>query len=106
MLLTRSRFQTLIIAIVCFFGILIFSTQLVQAKSLPFQVNCLPPRPGTYSLGWGTSRLIVPKQGQPYGLFRGNTSPNTSTLCKAGDNIGLVAFQKDGTVWAYVQVSE
>lgn len=80
--------------------------QVESAIALTVEVNCVPPKSGTYSLGWGTSRLIVQKDGQAYSLFRGNRRLVKDTICQSSDNTGLVIFRADGTVWAYVRVNE
>ncbi len=72
------------------------------ALGLTVKVECLPPNPGVYTLGWGTSRLVIPEKGKPYYTFRSEKRFVKDTLCKSGDNIGVVAFREDGTVWAYV----
>lgn len=72
--------------------------------ALDVKVNCQPAEVGTYTLGWGTSRLVVPKNARPYIVFRGRTASVDGTICKSGDNVGLVVFKKDGTVWAYTRV--
>lgn len=81
-----------------------FTLPALHANALTVTVKCEPPIPGVYTLGWGTSRLVIPKNGTPYITFRGNTAPVTDTICKSGDGIGVVLFRADGTVWAYVQV--
>ena len=75
-------------------------------SALTVNVNCRPAEAGTYTLGWGTSRLIIPKNARPYITFRGKISTVSGTICKSGDNIGLVVFDKDGSVWAYTRVNE
>ena len=91
----------------------VFSTLLLNlapaiqpVSALTVNVNCRPAEAGTYTLGWGTTRLIVPKNARPYITFRGKISTVNGTICKSGDNIGLVVFNKDGTVWAYTRVNE
>jgi hypothetical protein len=41
------------------------------AVALNVNVKCRSPEPGVYTLGWGTCRLIIPKDGRPYYAFRG-----------------------------------
>lgn len=76
------------------------------ASALTVKIECLPPNPGVYTLGWGTSRLVIPETGKPYYTFRSKKSFVEDQLCKAGDNIGVVAFRSDGTVWAYVRAND
>ena len=75
-----------------------------SAVALNADVKCRPPEPGMYTLGWGTSRLVIPKEGRPYYTFRMQRTMVVDTLCRSGDNSGVVAFRADGTVWAYVKV--
>ncbi len=75
-------------------------------SALTVNVNCRPAETGTYTLGWGKTRLIVPKNARPYIMFRGKIATVNGTICKSGDNVGLVVFNKDGTVWAYTRVNE
>ena len=77
---------------------------ILPAESLTVTVKCDPPNPGTYSLGWGTSRLVIPTNGKPYITFRGNRATVNDQICKAGDNSGVILFRADGTVWGYVRV--
>lgn len=74
--------------------------------ALNFNVDCRSPEAGIYTLGWGTSRLIIPKDGRAYITFRGKSASVDGTICKSGDNIGVVVFRKDGTVWSYIRASE
>ncbi|PZO36383.1 MAG: hypothetical protein DCF19_21525 [Pseudanabaena frigida] len=81
--------------------------QVIQpAMALNFNVDCRSPEAGIYTLGWGTSRLIIPKNGRAYITFRGKSTAIDGTICKSGDNIGVVVFRQDGTVWAYVRANE
>lgn len=77
---------------------------ILRAEALTVTVKCDPPNPGTYSLGWGSSRLIIPTQGRPYIMFRGKRTPVNDKICKAGDNSGAILFRADGTVWGYIQL--
>lgn len=77
-----------------------------SAVALTVNVNCRPPKAGTYTLGWGTSRLIIPQNGRPYTFFRVEKKYIKGTLCQSGDNSGVVLFRPDGTVWSYVRSNE
>jgi hypothetical protein len=78
------------------------ATQTITAK-----VNCERPKAGTYSLGWGTSRLILPESGTPYSTFRGKEKLMTDgNLCQAGDNAGAIFLRNDRTVWAYTRATD
>lgn len=75
------------------------------ANTISVTVNCQPPNPGVYTLGWGTSRLIIPSQGPAYSEFRMRQSEIRGRLCRSGDNSGVINFSDDGSVWAYVQAN-
>ena len=62
---------------------------------------CTKPKAGTYWLGWGTARLIVPPSGRPYQSFRGERCNLSGTYCMSGDNIGAIRTEPNGKVWAY-----
>lgn len=72
------------------------------ANTMSVTVNCQSPNPGTYTLGWGSSRLIIPSQGAAYSEFRMQQSEVRGRLCRSGDNSGVINFADDGSVWAYV----
>lgn len=93
-------------ALVMYTFLLNFAQVYQPATALNVNVNCSPPDPGIYSLGWGASRLIIPSNARPYYTFRGQNKPVADRLCKSGDNSGVIAFRSDGTVWAYVKASE
>lgn len=81
--------------------------QVIQpVMALNFSVDCRSPEAGIYTLGWGTSRLIIPKNGRAYTTFRGKSTSVDGTICKSGDNSGIVVFRKDGTVWSYIRSNE
>lgn len=61
---------------------------------------CGKPKPGTYWLGWGTARLIVPNSGRPYQSFRGERYDLPGTYCMSGDNIGVIRIESNRKVWA------
>lgn len=106
MLLKFKKYQVYLILLSCtLLGIQIPSVH-GQTRSIKVTVKCNAPEPGIYQLGWGTSRLHVPKKGKPYTTFRGTTQPVEGTLCQSSDNIGLVVFKKNGEVWSYVRESE
>lgn len=74
------------------------------SKTITVKVDCVRPKAGVYSLGWGTSRLIVPEEGNPYSTFRMMKKEKTDgQLCQAGDNSGAVFLRDDRTVWAYTK---
>jgi hypothetical protein len=87
-----------------------FYVNIVQAEQsvIAFKatVNCRSPKPGVYTLGWGTSRLTITQNGRSFYTFRTQSKPVEDKLCQAGDNNGVVAFRSDGTVWAYVNSTE
>jgi hypothetical protein len=84
--------------------LLIVHTANAASQTITAKVNCERPKAGTYSLGWGTSRLIVPDSGTPYTIFRTKNSPMTDgKLCQSGDNSGAVFLRNDRTVWAYTR---
>jgi|GEM_PF-4646357 len=91
-------------------SVFFLNLNLVQANQsvvkLNVNINCRPPDPGVYTLGWGTSRLIIPESGRAYYTFRGQNTIVKDTLCQSGDNSGVVAFRSDGTVWAYVWATD
>ena len=101
-----KRHQKIQIFLIGIFSILclLFTANYADAasKTITVKVNCERPKAGIYSLGWGTSRLIVPEDGIPYSTFRGNKKLMTDgKLCQAGDNSGAVFLADDRTVWAY-----
>ena len=62
---------------------------------------CQKPKPGTYSLGWGTARLVVPAEGRPYQTFRTERVNLPGKYCLSGDNVGVTRTESNGKVWAY-----
>ncbi|MFZ4557952.1 MAG: hypothetical protein ACOYN8_16430 [Pseudanabaena sp.] len=83
-----------------------FAQVIQPVMALNFNVDCRSPEAGIYTLGWGTSRLIIPKNGRAYYTFRGKSTAVDGTICKSGDNSGVVLFRKDGTVWSYIRANE
>ncbi len=77
-----------------------------HAAEIKVSILCDPPNPGTYWLGWGTSRLRVNKNGQTTLSFRGTVTDVAGTVCKSGDNSGLVHVDTDGLVWAYIPAKD
>jgi ABC-type multidrug transport system permease subunit len=90
-------------ALVSFFLGSSFVLTAPHAEALTVTVKCEPPTPGVYTLGWGTSRLVIPAKGQPYTAFRGKQALVKDRICKSGDNSGAILFRADGTVWAYIR---
>ena len=64
-------------------------------------IACSKPKPGTYWLGWGTARVIVPPSGRPYQIFRSEIYNLPGTYCMSGDNVGVIRTEPNGKVWAY-----
>jgi hypothetical protein len=62
---------------------------------------CQKPKPGTYWLGWGEARLIVPSSGRPYQYFRNEKHDLPGKYCMSGDNAGAVRIESNGKAWAY-----
>ena len=77
-----------------------------HAAEIKVSVICNSPDPGTYWLGWGTSRMRVNKNGQISISFRGMVKDVDGTVCKSGDNAGLVHLDSDGLVWAYIPAKD
>jgi hypothetical protein len=100
--------QKLRILFIGFFSVLCLVLTATYTSAAPtiitVKVKCEQPKAGTYSLGWGTSQLIVPETGTPYTEFRGKEYPMVNgKLCKSNDNSGAVFLKNDGTVQGYVR---
>lgn len=67
----------------------------------PYAIACEKPKPGTYWLGWGTARLIVPPKGRPYQYFRTEKYDLPGRYCLSGDNAGVIRTEPNGKAWAY-----
>lgn len=104
----HQKLFILFISLVSGLCLLFTATHTIAAsQTITAKVNCQRPKAGTYSLGWGTSRLIVPDSGIPYIIFRTNKSSMTDgQLCQAGDNSGVVFLRNDRTVWAYTRAND
>ena len=82
---------------------LIISTSTVRAGLQSVEVNCPPPKLGTYRIGWGTSGLQVPEQGEPYAFFRTERYPINGYLCGTQSD-GAVAIREDGSLSAFINL--
>lgn len=67
---------------------------------------CDKPKPGTYWLGWGTARLVVPSKGRPYQYFRNDKYDLPGKYCLSGDNVGVVRTEPNGKTWAYTPITD
>ena len=77
-----------------------------HAAETKVSVTCNTPDPGTYWLGWGTSRMRVGANGQISITFRGTVHDVEGIVCKSGDNSGLVHLDRDGVPWAYIPAKD
>lgn len=62
---------------------------------------CSKPKPGTYWLGWGGSRLIVPNAGRPYQTFRTERVNLPGKYCQSADSVGVIRIESNGKIWGY-----
>lgn len=106
MLAKYKKYQVYLLLLSCFFLTVQIPSANGQTRTLKVTVKCNAPEPGVYQLGWGTSRLHIPKKGKPYITFRTITKPVEGKICQSSDNIGIVVFEKNGEVWSYIRESE